>query len=104
LYWRVDAVPDNPPSQGYSFAVHVLGADGQRYGQGDRPSYHVQRWRAGDTFASWFDIPLDAKAPPVPYTLSLGMYVYTPPNQFQGVPVVDPDGQPIAESVKWPVE
>jgi hypothetical protein len=104
LYWRVDAVPDDPPPQGFSFAIHVLGADGQRCGQGDRPSYHVQRWRAGDAFASWFDIPMDASAPPAPYTLNLGMYVYTPPDQFQGVSVVGPDGQPIAESVKWTVE
>jgi 4-amino-4-deoxy-L-arabinose transferase-like glycosyltransferase len=104
LYWRVEQVPASPPSQGYSFAIHVLGADGQRYGQGDRPSYHVQRWRAGDTFESWFQIPLSDEAPPAPYTLSLGMYVHTPPSQFEGVSVVDAAGRPIAESAKRPVQ
>jgi 4-amino-4-deoxy-L-arabinose transferase-like glycosyltransferase len=104
LYWRVDAPPVDPPAQGYSFAVHVLGAGDRRYGQGDRPSYHVGRWRVGDTFESWFQVPLAAEAPPPPYRLRLGMYVYTPPDQFAPVHVLDATGQPTAEYVDWSLQ
>jgi hypothetical protein len=94
----------DPPAQGYSFALHILGAGEQRYGQGDRPSYDAGRWRAGDTFESWFQVPLSAEAPPSPYRLRVGMYVYTPPDQFTPVHVVDAKGQPVAEYVDWPIE
>jgi 4-amino-4-deoxy-L-arabinose transferase-like glycosyltransferase len=104
LYWHVEEVPDSLPPRGYSFAIHVLGGDGQRYGQGDRPSYDVNRWRAGDTFESWFQVSLPDEAPPAPYALGLGMYVHTPPDQFEGVPVIDDTGQPIGDSIRWPIE
>jgi 4-amino-4-deoxy-L-arabinose transferase-like glycosyltransferase len=104
LYWRVDSVPADPPAQGYSFANHLLVANGQRCGQKDGPGYPVELWRAGDTVISWFDIALDADAPPGPYQLRVGMYVYTPPDQFVAVPVVDAMGQPIGDAVKWSLE
>jgi hypothetical protein len=104
LYWRVEAPPADPPAQGYSFANHVLAADGQRIGQGDGPGYRVELWRAGDTVVSWFDLALAEDAPPPPYRLRTGMYVYTPPDRFVTIQVVDAQGQPVAEAVEWPLE
>ena len=104
LYWRVDAPPADPPAQGYSFANHVLAADGQRVGQGDGPGYRVELWRAGDTLVSWFDINLAEDAPPPPYHLRTGMYVFTPPDRFVTIPVVDAQGQVVADAVEWPLE
>jgi hypothetical protein len=104
LYWRVEALPVDPPAQGYSFANHVLDAEGQRVSQRDGPGYRVALWRAGDTVLSWFDLALAQDAPPPPYRLRTGMYVFTPPDQFLTIPVVDAQGQPAAEGVEWPLE
>ena len=104
LYWRVDAVPDSPPPQGYSFANHLLGADGQRYGQQDGPGYPVWQWRNGDTVLSWFEIPVASSAPDRPFHLRVGMYTYIPPDQFIAAYVVDSAGQRTADAVEWPVE
>jgi hypothetical protein len=103
LYWRVEDLPAEPPAQGYSFANHLLAADGQRCGQRDGPGYPVELWRPGDTLISSFDIDVPADAPPGPYTLRVGMYVYTPPDQFATVHVVDAAGQPISSAVEWPL-
>jgi 4-amino-4-deoxy-L-arabinose transferase-like glycosyltransferase len=104
LYWSVDAVPDEPPAQGYSFANHLLAADGQRYGQRDGPGYHVRWWQPRDTLASWFEIPLSADAPDSAYRLRIGVYVFTPPGQFDAVRVTDDTGQPITDAIEWPIE
>jgi 4-amino-4-deoxy-L-arabinose transferase-like glycosyltransferase len=101
LHWRVEAPPAAPPAQGYSFANHLLAADGRRIGQGDGPGYRVELWRAGDALVSWFDLDLAEDAPPPPYHLRTGMYVYTPPDRFDTIPVVDAQGQPIADAVEW---
>jgi hypothetical protein len=53
---------------------------------------------------SWFDIALAAEAHPAPYHLRVGMYVYTPPDQFATIPVVDRENRPIADAVEWPLE
>ncbi len=102
LYWRVGTLPADPPAQGYSFANHLLAADDQRAGQSDGPGYRVELWQAGDTLVSWFDFALAADAPRPPYRLRTGMYVHTPPDQFVTIPVVDAQGQPIADAVEWP--
>jgi 4-amino-4-deoxy-L-arabinose transferase-like glycosyltransferase len=101
LHWRVEAPPAAPPAQGYSFANHLLAADGRRVGQGDGPGYRVELWRAGDVLVSWFDLDLAEDAPPAPYRLRTGMYVYTPPDRFVTIPVVDAQGRPIADAVEW---
>ncbi len=103
LYWRVVAIPPDPPPQGYSFANHVLAADGRRCGQKDGPGQPVALWRVGDTVISYFDIELPADAPPPPYCLRTGMYVFTPPDRFTAIPVVDTTGRPLAEAVEWPL-
>ncbi|MFL7807718.1 MAG: glycosyltransferase family 39 protein, partial [Anaerolineae bacterium] len=72
LFWHVDALPAAPPQQGYSFANHLYGDDGIRYGQRDGPGYPVQLWQEGDTIRSTFDIPVPANAPDVTYTLHVG--------------------------------
>ncbi len=101
LYWRVTAIPRDPPAQGYSFANHVLSDDGRRWGQKDGAGQPVALWRVGDTLVSYFDIEVAADAPPPPYYLRTGMYVFTPPDQFATVPVVDDNGRPSADGVRW---
>jgi hypothetical protein len=103
LHWRVRALPSDPPPQGYSFANHLLSSDGQRLAQADGPGHPVALWRAGDTLISAFDLTLPADAAPAPYLLRVGMYVYSPPDQFTTIPVVDAQGAPMADAVEWPV-
>jgi hypothetical protein len=103
LTWRVVDVPADPPPQGYSFANHLLSVDGDRAAQADGPGHRVALWRSGDTITSAFDLTLPADAPPPPYHLRTGMYVYTPPDQFTTIPVVDAQGAPIANGAEWPV-
>ncbi|MBN1936465.1 MAG: glycosyltransferase family 39 protein [Anaerolineae bacterium] len=102
LYWRVDHVPPNPPAQGYSLTVNLIGADGTRYAQKDGPGQRVGLWRTGDMLISWFDLALSAEARP-PYTLHIGAYVYTPPSQFDTIQVIDAAGKPIADAIVWPI-
>jgi hypothetical protein len=102
LYWRVGTLPADPPAQGYSFANHLLDNDDLRAGQSDGPGYRVELWQSGDTLVSWFDFDLPADALPPPYHLRTGMYVYTPPDQYLTIPVVDAQGQPVADAVEWP--
>jgi hypothetical protein len=96
-------MPLDPPAQGYRFANHVLAGDGQRVGQHDGPGYPVERWRTGDTLATWFDISIDDGAAVGPYTLRTGMYVYTPPDQFASVRILGPSGEAGAETVEWTI-
>lgn len=104
LYWQVGAIPASVPAQGYSFANHLLAAGGERCAQKDGPGYRAHLWRAGDVVLSWFDMIVAADAPPPPYHLRTGMYVYTPPDQFTTIPIVDAEGRPIADAIEWPVE
>jgi len=101
LYWRVDALPADPPAQGYSFANHVVATDDQRYGQQDGPGQRLGLWRTGDTIISWFDIALQAEAPEPPYRLRTGMYTFVPPDQFTTVPLVDREDEPTATTTDW---
>jgi hypothetical protein len=104
LYWRVAAVPADPPAQGYSFANHLLALGDRRVGQQDGPGYRVELWRAGDLLTSRFEVQIAGDAPPPPYRLRVGMYVHTPPDRFTTIPVIDAQGQPIADAVEWAVE
>jgi hypothetical protein len=102
LHWRVTEVPSNPPPQGYSFANHLLTGNSQaRVAQADGPGQRVVLWRSGDALISAFDLSLPASAPPPPYRLRTGMYIFTPPDQFTAIPVVDAQGTPIADAVEW---
>jgi hypothetical protein len=104
LFWRIDELPAAPPPQGYSFANHLYGDDGIRYGQRDGPGYPVRLWQEGDTIRSTFDIPVSADAPEVAYTLHVGMYTHIPPDQFITVRVLDGAGNPGEAWVRWEME
>jgi hypothetical protein len=101
LNWRIAKLPPDPPLQGYSFANHLLDADGQRLGQADGPGYPVELWRQGDRLVSWFDLAVPAGAPPAPYLLRTGMYVFVPPDQFITVPLIDAQGVPVADAAEY---
>lgn len=103
LYWQIDTLPTVPPAQGYSLTVNLFGADGTRYAQQDGPGQRVGLWRPGDTLISWFTLsPGNATRPP--YTLRIGMYVYTPPAQFDTIRLLDQAGNPVADALVWPIE
>jgi len=34
----------------------------------------------------------------------VGMYVYTPPDQFETIQVLGENGEPVAAAVTWPLE
>jgi hypothetical protein len=104
LYWHVDNLPAGPPAQGYSFASHLLAADTRRLAQQDGPGYHVRLWQPGDSIISWFDIPLPAELPPGPYRLQVSMYVYTPPDQFETVPLAGAGSQAASGVIAWPLQ
>jgi 4-amino-4-deoxy-L-arabinose transferase-like glycosyltransferase len=101
-YWRVIAPPPDPPPQGYSFANHLLSGE-QRVAQADGPGHRVALWRSGDSLLSAFDLALPTDAPPPPYRLRTGMYVYSPPDQFTTVPIVDARGAPLDNAFEWPL-
>jgi hypothetical protein len=94
-------LPSDPPPQGYSFANHLLSADGQRLAQADGPGYPVELWRPGDRLVSWFELAVPVDAPTAPYLLRTAMYVYIPPDQFVAIPVVDAQGIPTADFAEY---
>jgi hypothetical protein len=102
LHWRVREVPPHPPPQGYSFANHLLAAsDRSRIAQADGPGHRVALWHKDDALISAFEFALPADALPPPFILRIGMYVYTPPDQFATIPIVDAQNNPIADAVEW---
>jgi hypothetical protein len=104
LYWHIGDVPAEPPAQGYSITTNLVGPDGRRYGQQDGSGQRVGLWQAGDTLISWFDIDLASDAPLESLQLRVGMYVYTPPDQFTTIHVVGENGERMAASVTWPLQ
>jgi 4-amino-4-deoxy-L-arabinose transferase-like glycosyltransferase len=102
LFWRVAALPSDPPAQGYRFANHLLAANGQRVGQHDGPGYPVYHWRVGDALLSWFDISVAPDVGPGPFALRTGMYVYSPPDQFVPIRTLSQDGS-LSDAVQWPI-
>lgn len=102
LYWQIDALPDDPPAQGYSISVSLVGQDGTRYAQHDGPGQRVELWRPGDRLISWFILPLAAQAR-LPCTLRIGMYVYTPPDRFEIIRLLDQAGNPTGDALLWPM-
>lgn len=73
LYWQADA----PAQADYTVFLHVLGADGARVGQGDRPplsgDYPTSAWLPGQAIPDEATIPLEAGAEG-PLTLAVGLY------------------------------
>ena len=81
----------------YHWFTHLIGPDGQRWGQVDGSGYPAQAWRPGDVIAlrfGPFTLPLDA--PSGRYHVRIGMYTYP---EIVNVPVLDSGGNPVGDYV-----
>ena len=95
FYWRATA----PVTISYHVFTHLLGPDGQIWGQldsipqgGTRPT---NIWLPGETIVDHYEIPLKAGAPAGDYALALGLYDL---QTMQRLPAVDAEGRWLPES------
>jgi len=74
LHWRCTA----PVATSYTVFTHLLGPDGERYGQHDSIPLSGEgpttSWVPGDTIVDEYQIPVAPDAPPGEYVLAVGMY------------------------------
>ncbi len=74
LYWRTEA----PLDTSYTVFVHLLGPDGNKYGQMDSIPQNGARptdiWLADETIIDEYKIDVAENAPPGDYMLIVGMY------------------------------
>ncbi len=74
LYWQ----PQAEFERDYTAFVHLIGPDGQLYGQVDHVpgggAYPTTGWLPGEYIADEYAVPLAADAPPGQYRLEIGLY------------------------------
>ena len=94
LYWQVTA----PVDTSYTVFTHLVGPDGQTWGQLDSVPQGGARpttiWLPGETIVDHYEIPLKPGAPAGDYTLALGLYDF---QTMQRLPAVDASGQRLPE-------
>lgn len=71
LTWSVEA---EPPEIVYHVGTYLLTTDNQVLAQSDGPGFDSIQWRAGDTFITWFDIPVPQDLPPGVYRIGVALY------------------------------
>ena len=95
LYWQADGLIE----VSYKVFTHLLGPDGNLYGQLDAVPQGYARpttsWRAGETILDDYRIEVPAGAPTGEYVLAFGMY---DPQTMMRVPVIDAAGQELPEA------
>jgi hypothetical protein len=88
LHWRADA----EFKQNLTTFVHLIGPDGQLYGQVDQTpgagAYPTTGWLPGEYLADTYTVPIAPNAPPGDYHLEIGFYN---PETGQRLPVFAPD-------------
>jgi hypothetical protein len=96
LYWRAQQEIE----QDYTVFNHLVGADGQRWGQWDnqpqRGRLPTTRWVPGQVVADPYQIPVAADAPPRPLQLWAGMY---DARTMARLSVRDEDGQATGDQI-----
>jgi 4-amino-4-deoxy-L-arabinose transferase-like glycosyltransferase len=74
LYWRAEG----PTHQPLTVFTHLLGPDGQLYGQWDNPpvrgTYPTTDWLPGEEVVDQYEIPVNPAAPPGEYRVLVGLY------------------------------
>jgi hypothetical protein len=74
LYWQAI----DTPRQGYTVFNHLIGPDGQSYGQFDSPpvsdAWLTQTWLPGEIIIEERTIPINANAIPGQYHINIGLY------------------------------
>ena len=80
--------------------LQVIDEDGSKAGQLDRPPCSggcpTTSWRPGDLIGEWFEIPIDADAPPGNYQVIAGMYDLA---SGERLPWFDAEGVPLGDSL-----
>jgi len=75
LYWRVE----QPFPADYTVFSHLLGPDGQLWGQGDEQpidgDYPTSAWAPGEVITDEHELPVGRDVPPGQYPLYVGMYL-----------------------------
>jgi hypothetical protein len=94
LVWHPLATPTEDVY--YHWFNHLVGEDGQLYGQADGPSLLPAYWRPGDTVLNWFEIEVASEAPAGDYLMRVGMYSYP---SLERISVAEEDGDPAQEWV-----
>jgi mannosyltransferase len=97
LYWQADG-PTRIP---YTVFTHLVGPDGQLYGQWDNPpvwgTYPTTEWSAGEKIVDRYEIPVDPNTPPGSYFLSVGLY---DPATGTRLPVLSDNQQIMGDSIQ----
>ncbi len=95
LYWTADA----PLAEEYSTFLHLIDAEGHRWGQSDNQhpgGYPTMRWRPGEYNRDSHTLSVLPGAPPGDYTLRAGLIGRT---TGTGLDVLDERGAPAGTSV-----
>jgi mannosyltransferase len=97
LYWQADA----PTDVSYTVFTHLVGPDGQIYGQWDNPpvwgTFPTTDWSAGESVVDQYEIPVSPDAPPGEYRLLIGLY---DPVTGARLPVLGDNGQMMGDSIQ----
>jgi hypothetical protein len=99
LYWQAQRTMDAD----YSVFVHVVGPDGQIWGQHDAgpdaDAYTTRRWAAGEVVADPLRITLPPDTPSGTFDVAVGMYL---PGTGQRLPVLTAGGRAANDEVILP--
>jgi 4-amino-4-deoxy-L-arabinose transferase-like glycosyltransferase len=97
LYWQADGPTDVP----YTIFTHLVGPDGQIYGQWDNPpvwgTYPTTEWSPGENVVDHYEIPVNPDAPPGDYYLLVGLYE---PVTGKRLPVLDDEKRMTGDSIQ----
>lgn len=96
LVWRARQTP----KLAYTVFTHLVGPDGQLWGQWDNPpvrgSYPTKEWSPGEVVFDQYQLPVKDEAPAGRYRLLVGMY---DAGSGARLAVLDQRGQPVADHV-----
>jgi hypothetical protein len=94
LYWQTT----EPVETSYTVFTHLVGPDGQIWGQRDSVPLGGARptttWMPGEVIVDRFEVPMNAEAPPGDYTVAVGMYDLA---TMTRLPVLDARGAWLSE-------
>jgi hypothetical protein len=97
LYWQADGPTDVP----YTVFTHLVGPDGQLYGQWDNPpvwgTYPTTEWSPGENVVDHYEVPVNPDAPAGKYFLIVGLY---DPLTGTRLPTLDDKGQITGDSIQ----
>ena len=96
LYWQARSDVD----QNYEVFNHLVGQNGEVYGQKDNPPvdgyYPTSLWTAGEIVRDRYDLTIPTDAPPQEYMIVTGLYL---PETGQRLAVTDQKGRAIGDEV-----